>query len=639
MMVAIFFGIAVLMMVLGHIFKIKRWGLFVSVYEVPSEANLLNAMTFGHTLNAVLPFRIGDLVRVFWAGRKLKNGNSFSLATVLVDLYLDVVTVGAMFFGLMLIGKGGANLQRAAHAYAILFGMAVFAAVVGAFFRKYVKRIIRVIAHIFNEKVELKILYVSYLCIASFKDIARKINKGKFLIYTVGIWSCYVVSYVVFAKAVQGYGFHYSTSDVFTTLFLGASLYKIELGLVGFWAAYLVLPLFICWLISLIEKRKEDDVKVFVPTLPQMNERDRLAFLNTYYEDEEREHIQAYLILNRDVTVVEDNSAGSNASTLLVMNSDGNMLYRKYAFDEDGDKLEEQIEWIEEHQRDLPLPIVVEKHKGSNYTTYDMHSYSRTIGMFRYIHSMPVENSWSILRQILDDIRTGIYARTSRNADKVSLERYIDSKVDKNISFLLEDRYIRQLEQYDEVTVNGIKLRTLKNYEDILGKTHLKMVFRNDRYADIHGDLTVENIVCVVDESEISGLEYQGKMKPKTYYIIDPNTGNIHNSPFLDYGKLLQSLHGNYEFLMMVTDVQIEKGEISFFMSKSDAYVKIYELYRNYLMESFSKDEVLSIYYHEIIHWLRLMPYKIRKNEKLAVVFYTGLLSVINDVWEMEHGA
>lgn len=32
------------------------------------------------------------------------------------------------------------------------------------------------------------------------------------------------------------------------------------------------------------------------------------------------------------------------------------------------------------------------------------------------------------------------------------------------------------------------------------------------------------------------------------------------------------------------------------------------------------------------------MPYKIRKNEKMAVVFYTGLLMVLNDVWEMEQG-
>ena len=58
-------------------------------------------------------------------------------------------------------------------------------------------------------------------------------------------------------------------------------------------------------------------------------------------------------------------------------------------------------------------------------------------------------------------------------------------------------------------------------------------------YSDIHGDLTIENLICR-RESE----------KEKDYYIIDPNTGNVHDSPNLDYSKLLQSLHGGYEFLM-----------------------------------------------------------------------------------------
>ena len=45
-----------------------------------------------------------------------------------------------------------------------------------------------------------------------------------------------------------------------------------------------------------------------------------------------------------------------------------------------------------------------------------------------------------------------------------------------------------------------------------------------------------------------------------------------------------------------------------------------------------------TIYYTtEIIHWLRLLPYKIRKNDKLAVVFYTKLIKIIADVQEIEN--
>ena len=37
----------------------------------------------------------------------------------------------------------------------------------------------------------------------------------------------------------------------------------------------------------------------------------------------------------------------------------------------------------------------------------------------------------------------------------------------------------------------------------------------------------------------------------------------------------------------------------------------------------------------EYVHWLRLMPYKIRKDKKLAAVFYAGLLYVLKDLREM----
>ena len=89
---------------------------------------------------------------------------------------------------------------------------------------------------------------------------------------------------------------------------------------------------------------------------------------------------------------------------------------------------------------------------------------------------------------------------------------------------------------------------------------------------------------------------------------------------------------------MMVKSVKIDGNNVNYLLTKSESYAEIYQRFRAYLRSRFSREEVLSIYYHEIIHWLRLMPYKIRKNEKLAVVFYTGLLYVLHDVREMENG-
>lgn len=90
----------------------------------------------------------------------------------------------------------------------------------------------------------------------------------------------------------------------------------------------------------------------------------------------------------------------------------------------------------------------------------------------------------------------------------------------------------------------------------------------------------------------------------------------MHDSSNLDYGKLLQSIHGGYEFLMATKNVSIERNRINFVFTKSEAYTYLYDMLDKYMREHFAKERVKSIYYHEIIHWLRLMPYKIEKMEK-----------------------
>ncbi len=636
-MTIILMMIAIGLMLVGHIYKVKRWGLYINVYEKPAEGNLLGALAVGHVINTIIPVRIGDVFRVFISGKKMKNGYALSIATVLTDLYIDLVTVGAMCGGLLFIGKGGEKLQQVAHQYSIIFLIVIPTTLICIICRRYIKKLIAICSKVFNETIEFNLMYISYLVIASLKDIVKHISKIKFVLYSFFMWLGYILAYVFFAEALQSKDLSYTTSEVFATLFSGGAVYKVNSGIdMIMWLCFLILPLLICLLISEIRSEK-NKVLVRRLILPQMSEADKLAFLRTYYEEENREHINLYLEINKDVSVVQDNSAGSNASTVVIL-KDEKLYYRKYAFDVDGEKLAEQIEWIENHQMDIPLPCIVDKRIEKDFATYDMHSYASAVGLFRYIHTMPAENGWKILENALDDIRSGLHTKNVRHGDPDTIKKYISSKVSKNLWIIKEkDKYITNLEKYDSILVNGKRFKTLKFYADMLAENHLIDIFSNDTYADIHGDLTIENIVCLSNPEEIDVMEYKEKVQPLNYYFIDPNTGNVHDSPFLDYAKLLQSLHGNYEFLMMVQNVTINRESVNYMMTKSEAYAYVYTKYKKYLQNKFSKEEVLSIYYHEIIHWLRLMPYKIRKDEKLAVVFYTGLLQVLADVWGMEN--
>ena len=50
------------------------------------------------------------------------------------------------------------------------------------------------------------------------------------------------------------------------------------------------------------------------------------------------------------------------------------------------------------------------------------------------------------------------------------------------------------------------------------------------------------------------------------------------------------------------------------------------------LSARYPREQVESILMHEVIHWLRLMPYKLNKDRKRAAMFYAGLVMVANDV-------
>lgn len=626
---------AVALVVIGHLCKVKRWCLYIAVYEKPSFGNLLSALSVGHIINAVFPFRIGDLFRFILAGRSLKNSYSFSISTVIVDLYIDLITVGCMFFGLASLGKGGNNLKLIAYFYMIAFLIIIPVTIFAILYRSIIKKIIVFISGFFNENINFRILYLSYLIISALKDIRYKISKIKFCFYTFLMWGSYVSAYMIFAEFLQKRGGGgYTTSDVFASLFSNIRYTLFESDAVLYWMIFLIVPLVLCLFISFFfikDKKAEANL-----ILPQLNKNDRFAFLKMYFSEENREHIKPYLEINKDVTVIQDSSAGSNASTVVILKNES-MFYRKYAFDEDGDKLAEQIAWIEANQNSIPLPCIADKRFGQMFVTYDMPCYTAAVGFFRYIHTMPIQESWKILKQSLDDIHKSVHQKNKRKSDRHLIEKYIETKHHKNLEIIRNCSYIAKLEKNEKIIVNGQALSTLSFYEDIFDTRHLEKIFENDEYSEIHGDLTIENIVCLLNDDELNKNEFEGKVVPKSYYFIDPNIGNLHDSPFLDYAKLLQSLHGCYEFLMMVSDVTISQNTVSFMTTVSENYREIYKRYKKYLEAHFSKNELLSIYYHEIIHWLRLIPYKIRKNEKLAVVFYAGLLAVLKDVWEMEH--
>lgn len=624
--------VAASILCLAQIIRVLRWKMFIEVYEEPRRRNLVQALAYGNLINLIFPFRIvGDIFRAIYSGKKMKNKYAFSLSTVIVDRILDVIMVG-IIFSIFMFKVSNKQIERSFIFY-IFFSISIVAILILIYgLKKYIKIISLKVASLFNQDIELNILKFMWSLIWNFKDIFKKMNKIKMVLLTISMWVLYLFSYYIFSLFLTIKGYDFKLVDVFIVFFSNDTFGVNQLAIMSkipiLFYAYILISIIEMLVISVVFKEKfslknkNQKDEVYLNLLPNQNNKEKLQFLEKYFMDKDKTYIENYLKINQKINIIRDLSAGSNATTMLCMEDD-KMFYRKYAF-EDKDKLYDQIVWIETNKKlGLPLPNILRQEKTDKYCYYDMPYNPNAMVLFEYSHSMPYENGWNIMKKALEKLNETVYTQNVRKADKETIYKYVDSKVTSNIDKIFESKIIRKLSKYDEIFINGRAYKNLSYYLKYLSKDYLYNIFKNDVYSDLHGDLTIENIVCVRNTAE------------DDFYIIDPNTGNVHDSANLDYGKLLQSIHGGYEFMMKTYDVSLEENKINFLFTKSHTYVYFYEKLNEYMSSQFSREQVKSIYFHEIIHWLRLMPYKIRKDSDRVLIFYSGLLMVLNDVIEM----
>ena len=628
----IFLIVAIITLSLAHFIKILRWRLFIEIYEEPRNRNLIQALSLGYLINLFFPFRvIGDFFRAIYSGRKMKNNYSLSFSTVIVDRILDIITVGILFYIFYVFSIYDKQIEKSFRFYMLFSVLIISLIILFYFLKRYIKIISLKVASLFNTNIELNILKFMWALIWNFKDIFLKINKFKILIITTLMWLLYTFSYYLFSLFLLSQNYNFRLVDIFFLLFskdiFGTDFLLIEKKVSMFFYIYMITPIIIMLLISKFLKIKSYSKKVHIETedyfnlFPNQDNKEKLEFLRKYFLDKDKSYIDNYLKINQKITIIRDFSAGSNATTMLCMKKD-EIFYRKYSF-EDIEKLYEQVEWIiENKKRKLPLPEIIRKEKTNKYCYYDMLYKPSSIPLFEYIHSTPFEETWEMIENILKKLEEVLYTNKLRKADTVSINKYIDLKVRDNIAKIYDSKILKKLLRYDEVIINGKSYKNLSYYLKYLSKEYLYNIFKDDIYSDIHGDLTIENIICNLNTME------------DKYYIIDPNSENINNSANLDYAKILQSIHGGYEFMMRTYDISIEENQINFLFTKSQAYFYLYKKLNEYMNLKFKKEKIRSIYFHEIVHWLRLMPYKLKKDGKRALIFYSGLLMVLNDVIE-----
>ncbi|MBI3012990.1 MAG: flippase-like domain-containing protein [Elusimicrobia bacterium] len=90
-----------------------RWQKILKPFQIIAPATLLRWQVGGLLINNLLPLRMGELARAYWAGHKSSISKSTMLATIFLERLLDIVSIATLaFLFLFLLGMNPTIQKR-----------------------------------------------------------------------------------------------------------------------------------------------------------------------------------------------------------------------------------------------------------------------------------------------------------------------------------------------------------------------------------------------------------------------------------------------------------------------------------------------------------------------------------------------
>ncbi|QHI96771.1 phosphotransferase [Xylophilus rhododendri] len=618
---------------LAHVVRAARWGILFPPKLIKRRFPLLLGLALGYVANAVVPWRLGELLRAWYASRKTSVRFAYVAATVVAERMSDLAVVAVLTGLLQLTGR--------AQGLPLVPVMAVVAFLAVLLFSLAVQRSERTrqriwrLASIFNDRLRFKAVDFSWSL--SELVVGGALLRARYLFSTVLMWALYLLSYYLFSQADAT-----PFDRIFTSMLgtpLRPTMAELASGQVmhtAALAAFAGLPIVGVLAYGLLRQ--------WPVVLNLMWKRRRLGLYNErtvsggarkrFKADAEYDYFLASLFSGNnkaasrfgmqaldDGTVQKLYGGGSDAITALV-EVQGQLLIRKFASGDAGAKLQQQQEWLVRHRvDDFPLVQVLGGHARPHAYYYDMPLVVPANDFFDFIHSNPTESSRVILGEVLERM-SGLHQRNLlAQTPRETIAKYLRDKAIQNTAKILE--FARSVLPEDDYQVNG-QACSLKDWELLLDADWLSRQIQLEASTIVHGDLTIENIIVAPQVA-------QG------WYIIDPNPDNVFNSPLIDWGKMLQSLHLGYEGMNRNYHCTLDGSSIRMAFTRSQAYTQLHQFVDGLLLERFGERGLREAYFHELVHYLRLVPYKIRQNRHKGLAFFACASVLLNEYRERWH--
>lgn len=649
---------AVAMQIVGHALRAKRTKLFVDQATSSSLKFQFGALSIGYLFNALLPFRIGELIRAYLISRRLHISLLYTFVAIVIERSTDIVFLSALLLigGLIIGSTPSWGLIAIAAVGFVLSGLILFVLLLLKDENKQILAIISWIAHFFNKSIANQIRFKVWSLIFGLQHFFGNHELVRqYILYAVASWICYLASVFIIIAAllnisgildvlvigVSPYIISFNPLDansyqqLVTLLPITLDTYNLDMYSRIIWAVFM-LPMAFIGLFALIlyrpgTKQSAANVHVDPYTNKLMRHRDISqdfpSFLESFFSGNSLAKILHRIEVSGEFSLVRYFKGGSDAITILVL-ADDELFVKKIIPLEYRDRLKAQYDWLNEHSDMEYLVEVIGEQDTPDYYAIDLTYDPDNIPYFEYAH----HNSLKQSEVILEKTWKALYNHLHNTAKELKYQpKHRDAYIEKHIigcvnKAAISHREIKKALKPKKITING---EDYDNLYQILDKIKAnKQAWRDiATYREstaVHGDPSIDNILVSIKNDEP--------------LIIDPAPdGNIINGAVFDMGKFMQSFYCGYEFLFRDEDT-VELGPnngVNYRDHRSEKYVHICNYVRNEMAPKYlSEQEQRAIIFHAGALLLRRLKHQVQSNPGNALKIYAVGVKTLNDFLE-----
>jgi hypothetical protein len=607
---------AIILLFLAHGVRAGRHVLLFDARDDIRPSDLLTPIGLTYAFNTFLPLRLGEFVRILAIRTNTPCRLSRIAATVVVERLSDMILVALALPAIEAAFSGAAtraSLVPSATLMSVGGGVIAGAILVGH--SQGARRLVWRCASIFNDRIMLSLVNMAW---TTYELLRTRILSRNFVAYTALMWGLYFLAYLLFARATG-----FSFASVAITM-LSAPLRARIVAITEEDWLYLVFftaPLSIILAYGFIRDRGMTRrlALLFKRLVLNSSKAEQLTLPHAFRElDDYGKFLQAHFSAEapvvasfgtkgvRGAVIHRTLPGGSEALTAVVEVKQGFRI-RKFAIDKAAQKLRVQANWLRTYQSELSLCNVMEDSQSPGAYSYDMPYIPSAFDFYEFVHINPVEKSRALISDVFDHVARFHAEHRAFKASDAVVDDYLRRKVIDNVEIIL---YFARAHLPDCYSING-ESYALADWDWLRDLDWLRAQVTRRGVTAIHGDLTIENIIIAPETAT-------------GWYIIDPNPENIFETELIDWAKMMQSLNLGYEGLNRAAPASLANGVIRIMFTRSNAYSELHSHFLGLLGRHFDAQTRREIAFHELVNYLRLMPYKIRNAPRNALTFFAA---------------